>query len=137
MTEDIAEFCVFNMELKIGYYFSFEHCSTIFPFKMAALRNKRKSAAVARESQGEHSRNSQSRNTAVTRNNEDHITQVLEEIKGRVTEKLSQEFSRTDIRILGVLSKLDDFLLNPQVWAQSGTVPGTSGNSNTENQEAN
>ena len=30
---------------------------------------------------------------------------------------------------------MDEFLLNPQVRAQSGTVPGTSPYSNTENQE--
>ena len=43
---------------------------------------------------------------------EDYITQVSEEIEGRVTKKLSQELSRTESRIFGVLSKLDEFLLN-------------------------
>ena len=37
--------------------------------------------------------------------------------------------------ILGALSKWNEFLLNLQVPAQSGTVPGTSWNSSTENQE--
>ena len=81
---------------------------------MATLRNKRKLAAVTRETQEENPRNGQSRNTSVPRINEEFITQVSEQIKGRVTKKLSQEFSRTESRILGALSKLDEFLLNQQ-----------------------
>ena len=92
---------------------------------MATLSNKRKLAAVTRETQEEHPRNGQSPNTSVTRINEEYITQVSEEIEGRVTEKLSEEFSRTESRILGALSKLDEFLLNPQVLTHSGAVPGT------------
>ena len=51
---------------------------------------------------------------------------VSEEIEGRVTEKFSKEFSRTDSRILGALSKLDEFLLSPQVRTYFVAVPGTS-----------
>ena len=51
--------------------------------------------------------------------------------------KLSQEFSRTESRILGAFSKLDEFLLNPQVRTRSGIVPGTFLNTNVENQEPN
>ena len=58
-----------------------------------------------------------------------------EEIKGRVTETLSQEFSWTELRILGALSKLDEFLPNPQVRTCSIAVPGTSRNNNSENRE--
>ena len=47
------------------------------------------------------------------------------------------EFSRTESRILGALSKLDEFLLNPQVRTCSVAVPGTSRSSNLENQGAN
>ena len=101
---------------------------------MATLRNKRKLAAVTRETQEEHSGNGQSRNTSVTRINEEYITQVSKEIEGTVTKKLSQEFSRTESRILGALSKLDEFLLNPQIRTHSGTVPGTFRNTNVENQ---
>ena len=54
---------------------------------MATLRNKRKLAAVTRETQGENPRNGQSRNTSVPKINEEYITQVFEQIKGRVTEK--------------------------------------------------
>ena len=104
---------------------------------MATLRNKRKLAAVTRETQKEHPRNGQLRNTSVPRINEEYITQVSEEIEGRVTEKLSQEFSRTESRILGALSKLDEFLLNQQIQTHSGTVPGTFRNTNVENQGTN
>ena len=56
---------------------------------------------------------------------EKYITQVSEKIEGRVTKKLSQEFSRTESRILGALSKPDEFLLNPQVRTCSVAAPGT------------
>ena len=55
---------------------------------MATLRNKRKLAAVTRQPQEEHPRNGQSRNTSVPRTNgKNYITQVSEEIEGRVTKK--------------------------------------------------
>ena len=57
---------------------------------------------------------------------EDYITQVSEEIEGRVAKKLSQEFSRTENRILGALSRLDDFLMNPLNQGYSRTIPETS-----------
>ena len=63
---------------------------------------------------------------------QEYISQVSEEIEGRVTKKLSKEFSRTESRILGALSKPDDFLLNPQVRTCSVAVPGTSRKSNSE-----
>ena len=104
---------------------------------MAMLRNKRKLAAVTRETQEETLRNGQSRNTSVPRINEEYITQLSEEIEGRVSEKLSQEFSRSESRILCALSKLDEFLLNQQLQTHSGTVPGTFRNTNVENQGTN
>ena len=48
--------------------------------------------------------------------------------------KNSQEFNRTESRILGALSQLVEFLLNPQIRTHSGTVPGTFRNTNVENQ---
>ena len=101
---------------------------------MATLRNKRKLAAVTRETQEESPRNGQSRDTSVPRINEEYITQVSEQIEGRVTKKLSQEFSRTESRSLGALSKLDEFLLKQQITTHSGNVPGTFQNTNVENQ---
>ena len=85
----------------------------------------------------EHSRNGQSRNTSVPRINEEYITQVSEEIEGRITKKLSQEFNRIESRILDALSKLDEFLSNQQIQTHSRTVPGTFRNTNMENQGTN
>ena len=104
---------------------------------METLRNKRKLAAVTRETQEEHPRNGQSGNTSVPRINAEYIAQVSEEIEGRLTKKLFQEFSKAGSRILGALSKLDEFLLNQQIRTHSGTVPGTFRNTNVENQGTN
>ena len=104
---------------------------------MATLRNKRKLAAVTRETQEENPRNGQSRNTSIPRINEEYITQVSEEIEGRITKKLSQEFNRIESRISDALSKLDEFLSNQQIQTHSKTVPGTFRNTNVENQGTN
>ena len=82
---------------------------------MATLRNKRKLAAVSRET-AKSTRNSRGQNTLDLESTQDYISQVSEKmIEGRVTKKLSKEFSRRESRILGALSKLDELLLNPQV----------------------
>ena len=101
---------------------------------MATLRNKRKLAAVSRENP-EGTRSSRAHSALDPELTQDYISQVSEEIEGRVTEKLSKEFSRTESRVLGALSKLDEFLLNPQFRTCSVAVPGTSRNNNSENQE--
>ena len=85
----------------------------------------------------EHPRNGQSRNTSVPRINEEYITQVSEEIVGRITKKLSQEFNRIESRISDALSKLDEFLSNQQIQTHSETVPGAFRNTNVENQGTN
>ena len=104
---------------------------------MATLINKRKLAAVTRETQEEHLRNGQSGNKSLRRINDRYITQVFEEIEGRFNKKLSQEFNRTESRILGAPSKLYEFILKPQIRTNSGTVPGTFRNANVEKQEPN
>ena len=101
---------------------------------MATLRNRRKLAAVSRETP-ESTRNSRGQNTLDAKSTQDYISQVSEEIEGRVTKKPSKEFSRMESRILGALSKLDEFLLNPQVRTCSIAVPGTSRNNKSENRE--
>ena len=101
---------------------------------MATLRNERKLAAVSRETP-EGSRSSGGQTVLDPELTQDYISQVSEEIEGRVTKKLSKEFSKTESRILGVLSKLDEFLLNTQVRTCSVAVQGTSGNANSENRE--
>ena len=93
---------------------------------MATLRNKRKLAALNKENCEELPRRYLTQNSNVPRSQEDYITQFSEEIEGRVTKKLSQEFSRTENRFLNALSRLDDFLMKPLIQGHSGTVPKTS-----------
>ena len=66
---------------------------------------------------------------------QEYISEVSEEIEGRVNKKLSKEFSQTESCILGPLSKLDEFLLNPQVRTCSVALPGTSRNNDSEKRE--
>ena len=103
---------------------------------MATLRNKRKLAAVSRAT-AEITRNSQSQNTLDPGMAQEYISQVSEEIEGRVTKKLSKEFSRMETSILCALSELDEILLSPQVRTCSVAVPGTSRNNGSENREPN
>ena len=99
---------------------------------MATLRNKRKLAAISRETP-KSTGNIRSQNTLDPDLAQDYISRVSGEIKGRVIKTLSKKFSRTESRILGALSKLVKFLLNPQVRTCSVAVPGTSRNSDSEN----
>ena len=101
---------------------------------MATLRNKRKLAAVSRETPNG-SRDSRRRNKLDPELTQEYISQVSEEIEGRVTKKLSKEFNKTESRILGALSKLDEFLLYPQVRTCSVAAHGTSRNANSEYRE--
>ena len=100
---------------------------------MATLRNKRKLAAVSRETP-DSCRGSRGRKVLYPELTQDYISQVSEEIEGRATKKLSKEFNKTESRILGALSKLDEFLLNPQVRTCS-VFQGTSRNANSENRK--
>ena len=93
-----------------------------------ATRNKRKLAVLNKENCDEQPRSNLVQNSNVPRSQEDYVTQVSEEIEERVTKKLSQEFDRTENRILGALARLDDFLINPLLQGHSGTTPETSRN---------
>ena len=66
---------------------------------------------------------------------QENISDVSQEIERKVTKSCSKDFSRTESRFLGALSKLDEFLLNPQVRTCSVAVPGTYRNSDSENRE--
>ena len=101
---------------------------------MAAPRNERKFAAASRETP-EGTRSSRAQNVFDPELSQDYISQVSEEIEGRVTKKLLKEFSKTGSFILGALSKLVKFLLNPQVRTCSVIIPETSGNNNSKNPE--
>ena len=102
-----------------------------------ATRNKRKLAALKKENCEEHPRSNLAQNANVPRSQEDYITQVSEEIEGRVTKKMSQEFSRTENRILRALARLDDFLMNPLLQGHFGTNPETFRNMFIINQGTN
>ena len=65
---------------------------------METLRNERKLAAVPRETP-EGSRSSRAQNVLDPESTQDYICQVSEEVEGRVTKKLSKEFSKTESSI--------------------------------------
>ena len=89
-------------------------------------RNKRKLAALNKENCEEQPRRNLAQNPSAPRSQEDYITQVSEEIEGRVTKRLSKEFINTENRLLGALARLDDFLMNPLLPGHSGTFPEPS-----------
>ena len=86
-------------------------------------RNQRKLAALNKENCEENPRSNMAQNSGAPRSQADYITQVSQEIEGRVTKRLSKEFSRTENRILGALARLDDFLMNPLLPGGSGATP--------------
>ena len=102
-----------------------------------ATRNKRKLAALNKENCEEHPRSNLAQNSSAPRSQEDYITQVSEEIEGRVTKRLSKEFSRTENRILGALARLDDFLMNPLLPGCSGATPEPTRSALRNNQGTN
>ena len=100
-------------------------------------RNKKKLAALNKENCEEHPRSNLAQNSSAPRSQEDYITQVSEEIEGRVTKRLSKEFSRTENRILGALARLDDLLMNPLLPGYSGATPEPTRNALSNNQGTN
>ena len=102
-----------------------------------ATRNKKKLAALNKENYEEPPRSNLAQNSNVPRSQEDYITQVSDEIEERVAKRLSQEFSRTENRILGALARLTDFLMNPLLQGHSGTTPETSRNALSTSQGTN
>ena len=102
-----------------------------------ATRNKRNLAALNEENCEKQPRSHLAQNSNVPRSEEDYITQVSEEIEARVTKKLSQEFSRTENRILGSLARPDSFLMNPLIHGHSGSTPETSWDAFSTSQRTN
>ena len=100
-------------------------------------RNKRKLAALNEEKSEEPPRSNWAQNSSVPRSQEDYITQVSEEIEGRVTKRLSKEISRPKNRILGALARLDGLLMNPLLPGRSGTTPEPTRNALNTSQGAN
>ena len=91
--------CTRKFGIKIQKGIQSSQLLNIFSSRMATLRNKRMLAAFARETQKEHPMKGQSRNTSLPGMTEEYIRLVSEEIEGRVTKKLPQEFSRVESRI--------------------------------------
>ena len=85
----------------------------------------------------ENTKNSQSQSTLDPEMAQENISQVSEEIEGRVSKELSKEVIRMESRILGDLSKLDEFRLSPLVRICSVVVQGTTRNGNSRNREPN
>ena len=104
---------------------------------MATIRNNGKLAALNKENCEEHPRSTSAQNSNVSISQGNYITQDFEDIGRRGTKKWSQEFSRTESCILGALSCLDDFLMNPLIQSHSGTAPETSRNTYGTNQGTN
>ena len=100
-------------------------------------RNKRNLAALNKENCEEHPRSNLAQNSSAPRSQENYLTHVSEEIEGRVTKRVSKEFSRTENRILGALARLNDFLMNPLLPGHSGTTPEPSRNALNTSQGAN
>ena len=89
-----------------------------------ATRNKKKLAAKNKENYEEHPRSNLVQNSNVPRSQVDYITQVSEEIEGRVTKKLSKEFSRTENRILSALAlRMNEPANSGPFRNHSGDVP--------------
>ena len=69
---------------------------------MATLTNKKKLAAVSRETP-ENTRNSQSQNTLDPKMAQENISQVSEEFEGRVTKKTSNRIQPDGVTHFGCL----------------------------------
>ena len=102
---------------------------------MKNTRNKRRLAEIQDNFEEENSQSS-SRERSQADLNENYITQVSQEIEGRIAKKLSQEFSKRESRILGALAKLDHFLTNPPDLNGASTprqkITSVMGNSGTQ-----
>ena len=103
--------------------------------KMTLLWNRKMLAAIRRDNQDEKFRRNQSRNAIFPEILEEYRTQAQENIKGRVTKMFSQEFSRTENRILSNLYLTDELVLNPFSAVHSRYVLKTFQIFNGENQE--
>ena len=79
-------------------------------------------AALNKENCEEHPGSNVPQNSNVPRSQGRYKFQAFERIERRVEKKLSQEFRRTEKRILGALSRLDDFNSGP-LRNHSGDVP--------------
>ena len=110
------------------YEVLFPICTLTWRVNNYVSRQEKVLAALNKESCEEHPRSKLAQNSNAPRSQEDYITQVSEEMEGRVTKRLSKEFSREENRILGALARLDNFLMNPLLQGRSGSTPEASRN---------
>ena len=101
---------------------------------MAILTNNKKLIALNKEKCEEHPRRNLAQNLNVPRSQEDYITQIFEEIEGRVTKNC---LSWTENCILGALSRLDNLLMSPLIQDYCRNAPETSWNAFSTNQGTN
>ena len=101
---------------------------------MATVRNKRNLAAVSGETP-ENTRNNQSQNTLVWGWLMSTSPRFVKKSKKGPLTDFPKILAILESRILGVLSKIDEFLLSPQVRTCSVAVLGTSRNNNSEKRE--
>ena len=114
-----------NLRLKLRINSVFQNVNLVF--RKATLENKRNFGEVKKINQKEYSWNNFSRNKNAPGSNRMYLAHVSEEIKGRASEQeIFHKILRTENRILGAVSKLDEYLLIWQVWVHYGTVPSTS-----------
>ena len=99
---------------------------------MATLRNKRKLAA-AREEHLKIRGTINRKTRLIQKLLKSTSPRFLKSLNGGSPKKLSKKFSRTESRISGALSKLDEILLNPQVWTCCVAFPRTSRNNDRKN----
>ena len=104
---------------------------------MAILRNKRKITALKKKNHEKPRRGNLAQKTKVSILQEEFITQVSEEIEVSITKKPSKVFSRTKSCLLGALSQLDKFLLDPLNQGHSESAPETFWNRHGENHRTN
>ena len=104
---------------------------------METLRNVRNLAALNQENCDENPTGNLPQNTSVAKSQDDYKTQVSEAVGSRITKKMSKDFSRTEGRNLGSLSRLDEFLLNPLLQGHSGSAPESCRNAPNINQVTN
>ena len=98
---------------------------------MATLRNRLQLTAINKENYGKYLSSKQC--PLEYKKTTSHRSQI--NFDGRVTNKLSQEFRKTESRIVGALSWVDEFFLNPIIQCHSGSVPEMSRITHGEDQE--
>ena len=97
----------------------------------------KKLVATDRDNHQDQPRINQARYASSAKTQEGYNTQVSQKIEGRVTKKLSQEFSRTESCIWAPYHNQTNFFWTHKPVFTPNPVPETSGFSNKQNQRTN